>query len=134
MEGIAIIERSGEHLLALINDILDLSKIEAGKFQLELSEFDFQKFLTNIIDMTAIRADQKHLSFNYQPLSELPDIIRGDEKGLRQILLNVLGNAIKFTEKGGITFRVDHKKCGPIQVAALGSSSSINACISSVPV
>lgn len=112
LEGISIIQRSGEHLLSLINDILDLSKIEARKFELELSDFNFQDFLKNIIEMTDIRAEQKKLSFNYQPSSRLPEFVNGDEKGLRQILLNLLGNAIKFTERGGVTFRVDQEKNG----------------------
>lgn len=112
LEGISIIQRSGEHLLSLINDILDLSKIEARKLVLELSDFDFQDFLRNIIEMTDIRAKQKKLSFSYQPSSKLPEFVNGDEKGLRQILLNLLGNAIKFTERGGVTFRVDQERNG----------------------
>jgi len=112
LEGVAIIERSGEHLLTLINDILDLSKIEARKLELQLFDFNFQDFLKNIIDITSIRAKQKKLSFNYQPLSKLPDFVKGDEKGLRQILVNLLGNAIKFTEIGGITFRVEQQIIG----------------------
>ena len=112
LEGIAIIERSGEYLLTLINDILDVSKIEARKFELELVDFNFRDFMRNIIEMITIRAEQKKLSFNYQPSSKLPEFVRGDEKGLRQILLNLLGNAIKFTESGGVTFRVEQQENG----------------------
>ena len=112
LEGVAIIQRSGEHLLSLINDILDLSKIEARKFELELSDFNFREFLGNIIEMTDIRAEQKKLSFNYQPSSGLPEFVNGDEKALRQILVNLLGNAMKFTERGGVTFRVDEEGNG----------------------
>jgi len=106
-EGLDIIERSGEHLLTLINDILDLSKIEAGKLELDVVEFDLSEFLKNIVEVNRIRAEQKDLSFNYQALSSLPQIVNGDEKRLRQVLLNLLSNAIKFTDSGGVALRAE---------------------------
>lgn len=111
-EGLNIIERSGEHLLTLINDILDLSKIEAGKLELDMVEFDLLEFLKNIVEVNRIRAEQKDLSFNYQAGSLLPQIVKGDEKRLRQVLLNLLSNAIKFTDAGGVTFNVESQKTG----------------------
>ncbi|MCH8295045.1 response regulator [Candidatus Poribacteria bacterium] len=107
-EGVEIIQRSGEHLLTLINDILDLSRIEAGKLELMPTEFHLPEFLKNIADMTRIRAEQKRLAFIYEPLSPLPLGVRGDEKRLRQVLINLLGNAVKYTEKGGVSFKVGY--------------------------
>ena len=105
-EGMNIIQRSGDYLLTLINDILDLSKIEAGKVEIFLTNFHFNDFIQSIIQLFQMRAREKGISFIYEPLSYLPLAIRGDEKRLRQILINLLSNAIKFTEHGGVTLKV----------------------------
>ena len=104
-EGIEIIHRSGEHLLTLINDILDLSKIEAGKLGIMPVDFRLPEFLQNIADLMKMRAEQKSIEFVYDTLYKLPAAVCADEKRLRQILLNLLSNAVKFTDKGGVTFR-----------------------------
>ncbi|MEH2295486.1 response regulator [Nostoc sp.] len=104
--GIRIIHQCGSHLLTLINDILDLSKIEAQKMELYNNDFHFPAFLQSVVEICRIRAEQKSISFIYQPTSELPIGISADEKRLRQVLINLLGNAIKFTEKGGVRFTV----------------------------
>ncbi len=111
--GLDVIERSGEHLLTLINDILDLSKIEAGKLEVQPSEFHLPEFLRSIADMARIRAEQKGLAFLYEALPALPLLVRGDERRLRQILLNLLGNAVKFTKQGGVAFKVTCDEAGP---------------------
>ena len=105
-DGLEIIQKCGEHLLDLINDILDLSKIEARRMELHLSDFQFSEFLKGVTDIISIRAEQKGISFTYKTLSSLPTFIRGDEKRLRQVLINLLGNAVKFTETGGVVFTV----------------------------
>ncbi|HAX74918.1 MAG TPA: serine/threonine protein kinase [Cyanobacteria bacterium UBA11372] len=106
-EAINIIHQCGAHLLTLINDILDLSKIEAGKMELCPSEIDFSFFLQCVVEICRIKADSKNISFTYQPSNQLPTSIYADEKQLRQVLINLLGNAIKFTEEGGVTFKVE---------------------------
>ncbi|MBD2119866.1 hybrid sensor histidine kinase/response regulator [Trichocoleus sp. FACHB-262] len=106
-KGISIIHQCGSHLLMLINDILDLAKIEARKMDLSHSEFHFPSFLQGIAEICRIRAEQKQIAFVYQPDVELPTGIRADEKRLRQVLINLLGNAIKFTDSGKVTFRVE---------------------------
>ena len=106
--GVDIIQRSGDHLLTLINDILDLSKIEAQKLELQLTEFHLPDFLQQIANIIRVRAEQAEISFLYEPVSDLPEGVRGDEKRLRQILLNLLGNAVKFTEKGGVALKVGY--------------------------
>lgn len=105
-EGIGIIERSGHYLLTLINDILDLSKIEAGKIEIYPEEFNFNQFIQAITEMFQMRAAQKEITFTYQALTKLPVGICADEKRLRQIIINLLGNAIKFTKQGGVTLKV----------------------------
>jgi PAS domain S-box-containing protein len=108
LDGINIIHRSGEYLLTLINDILDLSKIEAGKVELLPVDFDFNEFLLGLTELFQMRAQQKGIAFNYEPLSHLPVGIRADEKRLRQILINLLGNAVKFTQHGGVTLKMGY--------------------------
>lgn len=108
LDGMRIIYQCGTHLLTLINDILDLSKIEARKMELLPRDFHFTSFLQGVVEMCRIRAESKGLSFIYQPTSDLPIGIHGDEKRLRQVLLNLLGNAIKFTDTGGVTFKVGY--------------------------
>jgi signal transduction histidine kinase/CheY-like chemotaxis protein len=105
-DAIQIIHQCGSHLLTLINDILDLSKIEASKMDLDSSSFNFSSFLMGVVEMCRIRAEQKEITFNYQVLNQLPNAVNADEKRLRQVLINLLGNAIKFTEKGGVIFKV----------------------------
>jgi PAS domain S-box-containing protein len=105
-EGIQIIQRSGEHLLTLINDILDLSKIESGKVELMPTDFRFSDFLKDIADLFQMRAVQKNIEFIYEPLSQLPTAVSADEKRLRQVLLNLLSNAVKFTQEGQVSFKV----------------------------
>ncbi len=105
-DGIRIIHRCGEHLLALIEDILDLSKIEARKMELKPTELDFAEFIHSVTAICRIRASQKGTAFNCEYLSSIPKAIAADEKKLRQILINLIGNAIKFTEVGGVTFKI----------------------------
>ena len=104
--GLEIIQRSGDHLLHLINDLLDLSKIEAGRFAVESGQFNLRNSLRVIVDMFRLRAQQKGLEFHHLEDPRLPIVVQGDERCLRQILLNLLGNAIKFTRQGGVTLRV----------------------------
>ena len=106
LRGIQTIHQCGIHLLDLINDILDLSKIEAEKMELYPTEFNFSIFLNAIMEMSRIQAQQKGLNFIYQQPQEIPTIIYGDEKRLRQVLINLLGNAIKFTQEGEVIFSV----------------------------
>jgi len=105
--GVETIEQSGNHLLLLINDILDLSKIEAGRLDIITQEFTFEPFLKNLINVIQIRAKQKSIEFIYNAPAQLPQIVSGDTKRLRQILINLLGNAVKFTQRGSVTFTVD---------------------------
>jgi signal transduction histidine kinase len=105
-EGIAVIERSGEHLLTLINELLDLAKIEAGRLELHVGAFDLRALLEHVADLTGVRAHQAGLTFSHAVSPELPALVEGDERALRQVLLNLLGNAVKFTESGGVQFRV----------------------------
>jgi signal transduction histidine kinase/ActR/RegA family two-component response regulator len=105
-EGLTIIQRSGEHLLNLVNDILDLSRIEAGRLELHPVAFHLNEFLQIIADMGRIQAEEKRLAFEYNLASPLPAMVVGDPRRLRQILLNLLGNAVKFTEQGQVTFTV----------------------------
>jgi signal transduction histidine kinase/CheY-like chemotaxis protein/CHASE3 domain sensor protein/HAMP domain-containing protein len=105
--AVRIIRQSGEHLLTLITDILDLSKIEARKLELYPTDFRLVDFLEGIVGMFHIRAQQKpEITFTYQQLTSIPAMIQADEKRLRQILINLLSNAIKFTDQGEVTFRV----------------------------
>lgn len=101
-----VIYQCGSHLLTMINDILDLSKIEAGKMELNPSDFHFPAFLQGVAEMCRIRAELKGINFHYQSTAELPTGVRADEKRLRQVLLNLLGNAIKFTDDGSVTLSV----------------------------
>ncbi len=106
LQGIQVIQRSGEYLLTLINDILDLSKIEAGKIDLSPTTFEFDQFIQGVLDLFGKRVQQKGITLTYHPLTPLPKALSADEKRLRQILLNLLGNAIKFTEQGGVTLKI----------------------------
>ncbi len=105
-KAINTIHRSGEHLLQMINDILDFTKIEACKAEPELNDFRLAEFLDNIVEMIYIRTKQKEIRFRHEFASDLPLIIHADERRLRQVLLNLLSNAVKFTEKGIVIFRV----------------------------
>lgn len=101
-----VIYQCGSHLLKLINDVLDICKIEAQKLELYPTEFYFDKFLLEVCEISQIRAEQKKITFSYQALTHLPTAIYADEKRLRQVVLNLLSNATKFTEQGGVKFRV----------------------------
>jgi signal transduction histidine kinase/CheY-like chemotaxis protein len=101
-----IINRSGEHLLSLINNILALSKIEAGRMTLEVKSFHLQELLASLEEMFRLRTTAKGLQLAFEIEPEVPDLIKTDEGKLRQILINLLGNAIKFSDTGGIVLRV----------------------------
>jgi signal transduction histidine kinase/ABC-type branched-subunit amino acid transport system ATPase component/DNA-binding NarL/FixJ family response regulator len=107
LDGLNIIQQSGEHLLTLINDILDLAKIEARKLELYPGDFHFPSFVEGVAGMIRMRAEQKGLQFKYEMRALLPAAVRADEKRLRQVLLNLLGNAVKFTDKGEVVWGVD---------------------------
>jgi signal transduction histidine kinase/DNA-binding NarL/FixJ family response regulator len=96
------VARSGEHLLGLINDILSLSRIEAGRATLDPRPFSLRRTLLGLEEIFRLRADAKQLALDFE-IDELPPLVRGDEPKLRQVLINLLGNAIKFTERGGVT-------------------------------
>ena len=105
--GVDVIYQCGSHLLTLINDILDLSKIEARKLELVPNAFHLPAFLQGVVEICRVRAEQKGIDFHYKPDLDLPTGVTADEKRLRQVLINLLGNAIKFTDKGKVTLRVE---------------------------
>jgi CheY-like chemotaxis protein/anti-sigma regulatory factor (Ser/Thr protein kinase) len=109
-EAAATIHSSGEHLLTLISDLLDIAKIEAGKIVLETATFDFPAFLQGMIEPMAFRARQKGVTLVLSAAPDLPGHVRGDEKRLRQVLFNLLSNAVKFTDNGRITLEVRHEE------------------------
>ncbi|MEA5627213.1 PAS domain S-box protein [Nostoc sp. UHCC 0251] len=105
-QNLAIINRAGEHLLNLINDILEMSKIEAGRITLNVNSFDLIRLLESLKEMLRFRATSKGLELVFEYTSYLPQYIQADESKLRQVLLNLLGNAIKFTDTGRVMLRV----------------------------
>ena len=105
-QNLDIINRSGEHLLTLINDVLDMAKIEAGRVQLQHLPFDLGTLVRDVTDMMQIRAKEKGLHLLIDQDSAFPRYIVGDEARLRQVLINLLGNAVKFTEQGGVSIRL----------------------------
>ncbi len=111
LDGLNVIEQSGDYLLSLVNDSLDLAKVEAGKVDLNETDFDLYAFLESISRIIRVRATHKGLYFRaeFAPGEDerLPIGVHGDERHLRQVLVNLLGNAVKFTDEGGVTFRVE---------------------------
>lgn len=103
--SLGIINRSGEHLLNLINDILEMSKIEAGKITVNEELFDLHRILQIIREMFQIKAEAQELWFKFMLADDLPQFIIGDARKLRQLLINLLSNAVKFTQTGGVTLR-----------------------------
>ena len=103
---LATINRSGEHLLALIDGVLEMSKIEAGRTTLNATTFDLPALLTDLEMMFRVRTDEKKLSFSLELIGDVPRYIMADINKLRQVLINVLGNAVKFTDRGRVELRV----------------------------
>ncbi|MGB3405340.1 MAG: chemotaxis protein CheB [Microcoleaceae cyanobacterium] len=106
--GVEVIQQSGEHLLTLINDILFIAKMEAGKLILDLRDFILPRFLDDLVAIIRLRCQQQQIEFQYQCYQNLPTFVRADETRLRQLLLNLLSNAVKFTPKGTVTFKVGY--------------------------
>jgi signal transduction histidine kinase/FixJ family two-component response regulator len=104
--GLNVIEQSGNHLLALINDILDLAKVESGKIELYETDFNLPSLLSGVSELIKIKTKDKSINFYLESANDLPNGVHGDELRLRQILLNLLGNAIKFTDRGSVTLKV----------------------------
>ncbi|ABV67059.1 two-component sensor histidine kinase [Aliarcobacter butzleri RM4018] len=105
-ENLNIIKKSGEHLLNIINEILELSKIEAGKIEINPKNFDFCELIKEIEDIFALRCKSKNLKFTINQTNNLPKFIKADEQRLRQILINLLGNSLKFTNEGQIFLNI----------------------------
>ncbi|MDD2863210.1 MAG: ATP-binding protein, partial [Methylococcales bacterium] len=101
-DTLSIINRSGAHLLSMINDVLDISKIEAGRLEVDIQAFDLIKLLNEIGEMINVRAQSKQLFFSVELAADIQRFVKSDSGKLRQVLINLLGNAIKFTEKGEV--------------------------------
>lgn len=101
------INRSGEHLLSLINDILEMSKIEAGRITLHPETFDLHLLIQDLESMFRMRSNNKHLTLSMKLADDVPRYVIGDEGKLRQILINLVGNAVKFTREGGVELRIN---------------------------
>ncbi len=111
-ENISIISSSGEHLLTLINNVLDLSKIESGRTTLNPKKFDLYRLLNDLEDMFQLKADDKHLQLIFDRSPDVPQYVESDELKLRQILINLLNNALKFTLEGGVAVKVSKQSSG----------------------
>ena len=110
--------RCGEALLCVINDILDFSKIEAGRMDLEVVDFDIAEVIANSLEIVGYRAEEKGLALTHELAPEVPARVLGDPARLRQVLLNLVNNAIKFTEAGGIQVKVDLENVADAEVTA----------------
>ncbi|MDM8565655.1 response regulator [Candidatus Halobeggiatoa sp. HSG11] len=110
LNNLNTIEQSGNYLLNLINDILDLAKVESGKIELYKTDFNLLLLLNNVGELIKIKTKNKGIDFNLKVANDLPNEVHGDELRLQQILLNLLGNAIKFTDRGSVTLQVNSEK------------------------
>jgi len=108
-DALEIIRRSGEHLAGLIDGMLDIAKIEAGKLHLHRGEVFFRELLAQVVDMFRLQAAAKGIEFRFEPQEALPELVYADEKRVRQVLINLLSNAIKFTERGHVALRVRYR-------------------------
>lgn len=130
-EYLESLELSCENLLALINDILDLSKIESGKLELENNDFSLRRSIHEVVANQSSRIKQKGLQINIEVQDQVPELIRGDCLRFKQVLLNLLGNAIKFTESGDITIaatvNADQDACGTLQLMVRDTGIGIPA-------
>lgn len=115
-QSLDIINRSGEHLLSLINDVLDMAKIDAGRTVLQSAPLDLRELVRGVLDLMRLRAEEKGLELFFEQSSGLCHSIWGDAEKLRQVLLNLVGNAVKFTERGSVTVRLEGEQCGDLQV------------------
>ncbi|KQT69979.1 MULTISPECIES: ATP-binding protein [unclassified Aureimonas] len=113
--GVKVIRRSAEHLSGLIDGLLDISRIETGRLQLQRGEVRLADFLSQIVDMFRLQAEARGLAFTYVRPDVLPETVRTDEKRLRQILINLLSNAVKYTETGTVGLEVSYRS----QIATL---------------
>ncbi|HEY9610646.1 PAS domain S-box protein [Allocoleopsis sp.] len=124
---LGIINRSGEHLLLLINDILSMSKIEAGRLTLNENSFDLYRLLDNLEKMFQLKATNKGLELLFERTSDVPQYVHADERKLRQVVINLLGNAIKFTQSGRVMLRVTGElNVGRFKVEASKPSSNLD--------
>ncbi|WP_293387200.1 ATP-binding protein [Nevskia sp.] len=105
-DAVAVIRRSGDHLLSLVDGLLDIARIESGKLALEIDELRFPEFLNQTVGMFRLQAHNKGINFAYDEQGKVPAVVRADKKRLGQILINIVGNAVKFTEAGGVNFRL----------------------------
>lgn len=126
-EWIYIIQQSGDHLLALINDILDHARIDAGRLELRFDEIPLRVFLNSVVAIVRVSAEQKNISLLFEADANLPGVIRADEQRLRQVLLNLLTNAVKFTDRGQVALRVNFSSSGRLCVAVQDTGVGIGA-------
>jgi signal transduction histidine kinase/CheY-like chemotaxis protein len=105
-EAIKVVRRSGEHLLSLIEGTLDIARIEGGKLKLDIKQVRFKELINQTVRMFELQAKNKGITFTFISEGEIPEVVRADQKRLNQILINIIGNAVKFTQKGGVIFRV----------------------------
>ncbi|WP_438863021.1 ATP-binding protein [Neptunicella sp.] len=108
-DTLGIVKRNGEHLADLIEGLLEISKIEAGRVTLQRDEFNLKAILQQLVDMFQIIAAQKNIAFYYLPCSNLPDYVATDKQRFRQILINLISNGIKYTEQGSVTLKVSYR-------------------------
>lgn len=108
-QTLSIVKRNGEHLADLIEGLLEISKIEAGRLTLQRDEINIKAVLQQIVDMFQMKAAQKNIEFVYQPCSNLPDYVATDKQRFRQILINLISNAIKYTERGSVTLKISYR-------------------------
>jgi two-component system, chemotaxis family, CheB/CheR fusion protein len=121
---LSTIRRNGDFLLGIINDILDLSKIEAGKFEIDIERFDPARVIEDVRSIMAVRAAEKGLSLDVEYRSPIPQLIESDAKRLKQILINLVGNAIKFTKQGSVKLVVEFARISTSRKMKANWSSS----------
>jgi predicted ATPase/signal transduction histidine kinase len=128
IEGLDVIRRSGEHLLVMISDLLDLAKTEAGRIELRVAKLKLRPFLESVISLVHGRAEEKALTLEWHAPLTLPNQILADEVQLRRVLLNLLGNAIKFTDRGGVNLTVESTGTADTEVS--GSTATLRFTVS----
>jgi len=109
-QAVSVIRRGGDHLLSLIEGTLDVARIEGGKLTLDVKPMRFRECVEEIARLFELQASAKGIRFVFEPGRHLPELVRADERRLRQILINLLGNAVKFTAQGQVVFRVSHSR------------------------